>query len=223
MTRLRVLVVEDEAPVRLAIEIAFRDHGYDVRAETDGSRLGAVLQEFSPDLAILDVRLPAGPDGYSMTRRLREKGDCSVVLLTAADTIEDRLAGFEAGADDHLGKPFSLAELQARSLALLRRTGRSTPTVRRLGDLVVDDASRSVRRADHEIDLTRTEYDLLSVLSRNPGQVLSKRQLLVHVWGLDAVDGNVVEVHMSALRRKLEAHGPRLLHTVRGVGFVLRA
>jgi DNA-binding response OmpR family regulator len=154
---------------------------------------------------------------------LRQQVDCAIVLITSADTVEDRLRGFTAGADDHLGKPFSLAELLARADALMRRTGRWVQQVYKVGDLLLDDTSRTVLRGDGDMVLTRTEYDLLRVFCRHPGRVLTKRQLLVHVWGPDTVEDNVVEVHLSALRRKLESHGPRLLHTVRGVGFVLRA
>lgn len=218
----RVLVVEDEAAVRDAIEIAFRGEGYDVRAEPDGSSLEKVTREFRPDLAVLDVRLPVGPDGYTMARMLREADDTPVLLLTAADNLDDRLTAFQAGADDHLGKPFSTAELVARAKALLRRAGRLGPSVVAVGDLVVDDSTRSVTRAGQPIDLTRTEYDLLTMLVRHPGQILSKQQLLVQVWGFDAFDPNIVEVHMSALRRKLEAHGSRLIHTVRSVGYILK-
>ena len=218
----RVLVVEDESAVREAIDIAFRSEGYEVRSEVDGSALARVAEEFRPDLAVLDVRLPAGPDGYAMARMLRKVDDTPVLLLTAADTLDDRLTGFQAGADDHLGKPFSTAELIARSKALLRRSGRLAPTVVHISDLVVDDATRTVKRGDDEIELTRTEYDLLSMLVRHPGQILSKQQLLVQVWGFDAFDPNIVEVHMSALRRKLEVHGGRLIHTVRSVGYIIK-
>jgi len=217
-----VLVVEDDEPVREAVGIALRGEGYEVRSEADGSAVEEVVGKFHPDLAILDVRLPTGPDGYTMARRLRRVGDTPVLLLTAADSLDDRLAGFEAGADDHLGKPFSMAELLARAQALLRRSGRLVTASFEVGDILVDDATHTVQRGGNDIELTRTEYDLLSVLVRHPGQVLSKQQLLIQVWGFDAYDANVVEVHMSALRRKLEAFGPRVIQTIRGIGFVLR-
>jgi DNA-binding response OmpR family regulator len=145
-----------------------------------------------------------------------------VLFLTAADAVEDRLAGFSAGADDYLIKPFSMAELLARTQALLRRTGRLSSSTWQLGDLVVDDGARSVARDGVLLELTRTEYDLLAALVRHVGRVLSKTQLLTAVWGFDAYDTNLVEVHMSALRRKLEATGPRCIQTVRGAGYVLR-
>ena len=220
--RARVLMVEDDAPIRSAVTVALRGEGYEVHDEPDGTALKQVAIEFRPDLAVLDVRLPVGPDGYAMARLLRDGSDLPILFLTAADGIDSRLAGFEAGADDYLIKPFSMAELLARVQALLRRSGRLTSAVWQLGDLVVDDAARTVVRAGEVIDLTRTEYGLLSVLAQNPGQVLTKVQLLTQVWGFDAYDTNLVEVHMSALRRKLEAFGPRLVHTVRGVGYVLR-
>lgn len=223
LRRLRVLVVEDESAVRDAVGVALRSEGYDVRAEPNGTCLDAVTQEFRPDLAILDVRLPVGPDGYTMARMLREAGgSVPVMMLSAADSVDDRLAGFKAGADDHLGKPFSTAELLARAQALLRRSGRLRSPVIEIGDLVVDDSTRVVTRGGNGIELTRTEYDLLSILVHHPGQILSKQQLLLQVWGFDAYETNVVEVHMSALRRKLETHGSRLIHTVRGVGYILK-
>jgi two-component system OmpR family response regulator len=168
------------------------------------------------------VRLPVGPDGYTLARVLRRTGDLPLLFLTAADGLDDRLAGFEAGADDYLVKPFSMAELLARAQALLRRSGRLSSAVTRVGDLVVDHGARTIVRGGESLELTRTEYELLLALAQHPGQVLSKVQLLTQVWGFDAYDTNVVEVHLSALRRKLEAHGPRLVHTVRGIGYVLR-
>lgn len=222
MTYARVLVVEDEAAVRHALELAFRGEGYNVRAEADGCTLQEVADEFRPDVAVLDVRLPTGPDGYAMARMLRERDDLPVLLLTAADSVQNRLSAFEAGADDHVAKPFSTAELLARTQALLRRAGRLAPALFTFGDVVIDDATRTVTRADVEIELTRTEYDLLSMFARHPDQILSKQQLLVQLWGYDAYASNVIEVHLSALRRKLETHGPRVIHTVRSVGYVLR-
>ena len=145
-----------------------------------------------------------------------------MLFLTAADAVEDRLRGFEVGGDDYLVKPFAMAELLARIRALLRRTGRETSATRQVRDLMIDEASRTVHRAGVQVDLTGTEFDLLWALARNPGATLSKVQLLSQVWGFDLYEPNLVEVHVSALRRKLEAHGPRVIHTERGRGYVLR-
>lgn len=221
--RPRVLVIEDDAPIRSALEVALRGEDYEVRAEPDGTRLEDVAAQFRPDLAVLDVRLPVAPDGYAMASLLRRSSSLPILFLTAADAVEDRLAGFEVGADDYLIKPFSMAELLARIQALLRRTGRLASSTWQIGDLVVDDGARSVVRGGVMLELTRTEYDLLAALAQHVGKVLSKTQLLTQVWGFDAYDTNLVEVHMSALRRKLESAGPRIVQTVRGAGYVLRA
>lgn len=218
----RILVVEDDAPIRAALDVALRGEDYEVQAEPDGTSIQKVVERFRPDLAILDVRLPVGPDGYMIARRLRDMSDLPIVFLTAADNHEDRRCGFKAGADDYLVKPFSMEELLWRIRALLRRSGRLVTKVRQIGDLVIDDDAHTVIRGTTRLDLTRIEYRLLWVLAQHPGQVLSKTQLLNHVWHLDAYDTNLVEVHMSSLRRKLEAHGGRIIHTVRGMGYVLR-
>jgi two-component system, OmpR family, response regulator len=229
----RVLLVEDDAALRDAVSSALSGDGYTVHAEPDGTRIRQVAADFRPDLATLDVRLPQGPSGLSIARLLRDgDGDghghvshaqLPIIFLTAADTTADRLAGFAAGADDYLAKPFAMAELLARVRALLRRAGKLTSEVWHVGDLVVDEADRTLHRNGTTIELTRTEFDLLAELGRRPGRVLSKTQLLGSVWGFASHDPNVVEVHVSALRRKLEAHGPRLIHTVRGSGYRLRA
>ena len=221
-TRPRVLVVEDDTPIRSALDVALRGEGYEVRAEADGTHLLQVAEQFLPDLAVLDVRLPVGPDGYAMAGILRRGSGLPVLFLTAADSVEDRLAGFQAGADDYLVKPFSMAELLARVQALLRRSGRLSSSTWQIGDLIVDDGARTVVRGGVTLDLTKTEYDLLAMLAQHVGKVLSKTQLLTQVWGFDAYDTNLVEVHMSALRKKLELVGPRVIHTLRGAGYVLR-
>jgi DNA-binding response OmpR family regulator len=218
-----VLVVEDDNAVRSPLEVALRNEDYVVEACADGRGIEAVAAQFKPDLAVLDVRLPVGPDGYAMARILRGLGDQPILFLTAADAENERLSGFEAGADDYLVKPFSMAELLARVKALLRRSGRLSSAVLQFGDLLIDEGARSVVRNGQVVELTRTEYELLLALARHPGQVLSKVQLLTQVWGFDAYDANLVEVHVSALRRKLESTGARLVHTVRGMGYSLRA
>ncbi|HVE47441.1 MAG TPA: response regulator transcription factor [Acidimicrobiales bacterium] len=217
----RLLVVEDEASIRRALTAALRAEGYGVRGEATGESIEEVAASFRPHLALLDIRLPVGPDGYEIARVLRRQGDLPIIFLTAADALRARLDGFAAGGDDYLVKPFALDELLARVKALLRRSGR-TPTRRQVGDLIVDEDGRSAVRSGTDLELTRKEYDVLVVLVRNVGQVLSKGQILRLVWGYDAYDENLIEVHMSSLRRKLEAVGPRLIHTVRGVGYVMR-
>ena len=217
-----MLVVEDDSAILSPVEVALRNDGYVVEARADGRDLEAVATHFRPDLVVLDVRLPIGPDGYAMARTLRGMGDQPILFLTAADVEDERLAGFEAGADDYLAKPFSMAELLARVKALLRRSGRLASAVLQIGDLLIDEGARRVVRQGETVELTRTEYELLVALARHPGQVLSKAQLLVQVWGYDAYDANLVEVHLSALRKKLETHGERLIHTVRGMGYTLR-
>jgi two-component system, OmpR family, response regulator len=219
----RILLVEDDAAVRDAVAVALRGESYEVSAVPDGGDLPAILERFRPDLAILDVRLSAGPDGLSLARAVRSHGDVPVLFLTAADTVQDRLRGFEAGADDYLVKPFSMEELLARTRALLRRADRLSSPTWQVGDLTVDEAARSVVRGGQPVELTRTEFDLLAALGRHVGQVVPKSKLLAMVWEFESYDPNLVEVHISALRRKLEAHGERLVHTVRGVGYVLRA
>lgn len=220
----RVLFVEDDPTVRDTVTTALRSAGYEVRTEVDGLQVEAAARSFDPDLALLDVRLPQGPNGYSIARMLRtHQPDLPIVFLTAADQVEDRLAGFEAGADDYVAKPFSVAELQARLTALLRRSGRVAAASWKIGDLLVNEDARTVIFAGEPLDLTRTEFDLLVTLGSNAGRVLSKTQLLTSVWGFDDYDQNLVEVHVSSLRRKLESGDrPRLLHTVRGVGYVVR-
>jgi len=218
----RALIVEDDAAIREAVALALRDDGYDVCAEADGAAALRAAARFRPDVAIVDVRLPPGPDGFVVARSLREASDLPVVFLTAADDLDARLAGFAIGADDYIVKPFSMSELLARLRAVLRRTGRLRAVVWQVGDLVVDEAARVVTRGGGPIELTPTEFELLAVFGRHRGRVLTKVELLSLVWGYDAYDPNLVEVHISALRAKLEARGERLIHTVRGAGYVLR-
>lgn len=219
----RLLLVEDDETVREALLSALRSEGYRVEALPDGEGFERHFDRFRPDLVVLDVRLPQGPDGFAIGRRLRTESDVPLVYVTAADELDDRLDGFEVGADDYLTKPFSVAELLARIEALLRRAGTVRSSTWQVADLVVDEAARQVRRGEMAVELTRTEFDVLSALARPPGTPVSKDQLLASVWEFDSYDPNLVEVHVSALRRKLEDHGDRLIHTVRGVGYVLRA
>lgn len=219
----RVLVVEDEPGVRRLVEATLAGSGYEVRAEPDGTSLEDAVDRFRPDIAVLDVRLPGGPDGFTVARRLRETTDVPVLFLTGAETLEDRLAGFEAGGSDYLTKPFHPEELVARVRALLALAGRSSSHVLQVGGVVIDQASRTVIAAGPPLQLTRTEFDLLLALARRPGRVLSKEELLREVWGYDAYDTHLVEVHISSLRRKLESQQCSLIHTVRGMGYMVRA
>jgi two-component system, OmpR family, response regulator len=219
----RILVVEDDAALRDSLAVALRAEGYEIEVAEDGTRAVGALEAFRPDLAILDVRLPAGPDGLDLARELRARGDVPILFLSALGGLADRLAGFDAGGDDYVTKPFSTAELLVRVQALLRRSGRLEARAWQVADLVVDEAARTAIRDGTPIELTRTEFDLLAALGRNVGTVVSKPRLLALVWGFETYDENLVEVHISALRRKLEEAGPRLVHTVRGVGYVLRS
>jgi two-component system, OmpR family, response regulator len=219
----RIAVFEDDKELQVLLALVLKAEGYDSVVEGSGYRATAVAEAFEPDLAIVDIHLADGADGFSVVRRLREQHvDLPIVFLTGATSLDDRLAGFEAGGDDYITKPFSVAELLARVRALLRRAERSRGPTAEFGDVLVDELGHTVTRAGCDIDLTPTEFDLLCAFVRRPGVVVSKRALLSEIWGFDQFDGNVVEVHMSSLRRKLEQFGPRLLHTVRAVGYVLR-
>jgi two-component system, OmpR family, response regulator len=215
----RVLVIEDADAIRAAVESGLTAAGHRVQSRPDGRDVERALAEFRPDVVVLDVMLP-GRDGFALLDVIRARSDAGVVMLTARDGIGDRLRGLTTGADDYVVKPFVLAELVARVEALLRRLGRITSTVT-VGDLVVDADAGTVRRGSATLSLTATEFKLLCFLAQHRGKVLTKTQILSGLWGFDAYDPNLVEVHISALRRKLEQHGPRLLHTRRGLGYVL--
>lgn len=218
----RVLFIDDDRSFREAVTVVLERAGYEVRADPDGSDLAGVVAEFRPDLAIFDVRLPDGRDGFHLAASLRATADVPIVFVTAADELEDRLHGFEVGADDYLVKPLAVAELLARIQAVLRRVGPLPLPVEDASGLAFDEEALSVHRGDIEIQLTRIEFEVLRALAREPGQVLSRRELMSLVWGFDGYRSNLVEVHVSALRRKLGEHGLNLIHTERGRGYVLR-
>jgi DNA-binding response OmpR family regulator len=217
----RILVVEDDETIRVSVAAALRDAGWSVQAVEDGEELEAQLRSYRPHLVVLDWMLP-GRAGPTLARVVRSESSAAVVMLTAREAVEDRLQGFDAGVDDYVAKPFVMAELVARLRALLRRLG-AVPAVIEVGDLVVDEQGAVAMRGGTRLELTATEFRLLLHLAHHRDRVLSSAQLLSQVWGYDEYADNLVQVHISALRRKLEAHGPRLIHTERGLGYVLRA
>jgi two-component system response regulator MprA len=221
---MRVLVVDDEPAVRQALDRALRFEGYATEMADDGpSALGAHAER-PADAIVLDVAMPR-MDGLEVCRRLRAASDHTpVLMLTARSAVNDRVAGLDAGADDYLVKPFALEELLARIRALLRRSGPSDDEMLRFSDLSLDPGTREVRRGQRLIELTRTEFLLLELLLRNARQVLTREVIFDRVWGYDfGANSNSLEVYVGYLRRKTEADGePRLIHTVRGVGYVLR-
>ena len=220
-----VLVVEDDAAVRESLVRALGQDGYAVETAADGHAALAAVGAKEPDVVVLDVGLP-GVDGIAVCRRIRaDARRTPVLMLTARDGITDRVAGLDAGADDYLVKPFALAELLARLRALIRRTEpvEATATLR-FGDLVMEPALVEVRRGARQIELTRTEYQLLELFLRNPRRVLTRAAIFTSVWGYDFGEGsNSLDVYIGYLRRKLEADGEsRLIHTIRGFGYALR-
>jgi two-component system, OmpR family, response regulator MprA len=218
-----VLVVEDDARVAASLRRSLEYAGYPVALAADGpAGLAAAIRD-APDLVVLDVNLP-GLDGFGVCRALRASGGTALVLmLTARDATSDRVDGLDAGADDYLVKPFAPEELLARVRALLRRAPSPSDGLLRFADLVVSLSAREVRRGSRSVALTALEFDLLAHLARHPRQVLRRSQLLAAVWGGEPVASNVVDVYVGYLRAKLEAGGePRLVQTVRGVGYVLR-
>jgi two-component system, OmpR family, response regulator len=215
----RVLVVEDESVLREAITDALRAAGFTVLSLPDGLDFAREVDSFRPDAAILDVMLP-GPSGLSLAAHLRSSTQAVVLFVTARDSVPDRLAGFDAGADDYIVKPFALPELVARVRAVLRRAGRLVSSTVQVADLLVDEDVGRVQRGERDIAVTATELRLLAYFARNRDRVLSKTQILTQVWGYEDYDPNLVETYVSSLRRKIEGEaGDRLIHTVRGVGY----
>jgi len=217
----RILVVEDDQSLRELLVAALEREGWDVHAVGDATTGESAVERFNPDVAILDIRLGDGPDGLTLARRIRQRSDLPFLFLTDKTGVEDRLAGFESGADDYLAKPFILAELLARLRVVLRRRGRIGNDSLEIGPLKIDPSGRRVFVDDELVELTRIEFELLTQLSSQAGRVASKTDLLSRVWGFEGYDQNLVEVHISSLRRKLRGRGS-MIQTVRGVGYVLR-
>jgi two-component system, OmpR family, response regulator MprA len=223
--RVKIMVVDDERAVRESLRRALELEGYEIELAEDGRQaLERLDGDADPDALILDVLMP-GPDGLEVCRRLRRSGSrVPVLMLTARDEVENRVAGLDAGADDYVTKPFALEELLARLRALLRRSTPGGGEVLRFADLELNPATREVQRAGEPIELTRTEFSLLELFLLNPRQVLTRSIIFERVWGYDfGFASNSLDVYIGYLRRKTEATGGgRLIHTVRGVGYALR-
>ena len=222
----RILVVDDDRAVRESLRRSLSFNGYSVELAQDGQEALELITRDRPDAVVLDVMMPR-LDGLEVCRRLRSSGDdLPILVLTARDSVSERVAGLDAGADDYLPKPFALEELLARMRALLRRTSPDDreSVAMTFADLSLDPVTREVTRGERQISLTRTEFSLLEMLIANPRRVLTRSRILEEVWGFDfPTSGNALEVYVGYLRRKTEAEGePRLIHTVRGVGYVLR-
>ena len=221
----RVLVVDDEPNIADVISMALKYNDFTVATAADGNEALDRVSEFRPDLIVLDVMMP-GLDGFQVAKRLAERSkDIPILFLTARDTTDDKIRGLTIGGDDYMTKPFSVEELIARIKVILRRSGRSREESSRLTflDLELDDDTREVFRDGNPVDLTDTEFRLLRYLMSNPRRVLSRAQILDHVWEYDfAGDARVLETYVSYLRRKLDKFGPSLIVTVRGVGYALR-
>ena len=222
----RVLVVDDEDYITDLIAVGLRFVGFDVDTAADGREALAKVADTRPDLVVLDVSMP-GMDGLEVVQRLRRDGvSTPIVFLTARDAPADRVKGLHLGGDDYITKPFSLEELLARIEAILRRVSPNERWTRELSvdDLTIDRDGRAVRRAGQRIDMSRTEFNLLEFLMMNAGRVVSKQQILEYVWQYDfGGESSVVETYISYLRKKLDALGPSMIHTMRGVGYVLRS
>jgi two-component system response regulator MprA len=219
----RILIIEDDPAILKVVQRSLAYEGYIVDIATDGRSGLNLARDHHPDLVILDWMLP-GLDGLEVCRRLRSGGSLPILMLTAKDTVQDRVQGLDAGADDYMVKPFNLDELSARIRALLRRTQTERQQVYKFADLTMDTASRQVTRGSRNIQLTAKEYELLELFLRHPRQVLTREVIFDRVWGYDfGGESNVLEVYIRYLRQKLESDAEqRLIHTVRGVGYVLR-
>lgn len=219
----RVLVIEDDEQILKFLKRGLAYEGYEVDTAIDGPSGLTIARDNPPDLVVLDLMLP-GMDGLEVCRRLRAGGPVPILILTAKDTVTDRIQGLDMGADDYMVKPFELDELLARIRALLRRAQPAQPQILRFADLTLDTGARQAKRGERVISLTAKEYELLELFMRNPRQVLDRDTIFDRVWGYDfGGASNIIEVYVRYLRQKLEEGGaPRLIHTVRGMGYVLR-
>jgi two-component system, OmpR family, response regulator MprA len=221
---MRILVVDDDSQIVSVLRRGLAFEGYTVDTAENGDKALAIALQTPPDLVVLDIMMP-GLDGIEVTKRLRQGGDVPVLLLTAKGTVSDKIAGLDAGADDYLVKPFALDELLARVRALLRRRQPQDATILQFGDLIVNTATREAQRGGAIIELTTREYELLLFFLRNPRQVLTRDMIYERVWGYDfGGESNIIDVYIRYLREKLERNNrPRLIHTVRGAGYVLKS
>ncbi|MEW1835303.1 response regulator transcription factor [Microbacterium oleivorans] len=224
---IRVLVVDDEANLSDLLRMALQNEGWDARTASNGQEALTLVREFAPDLVVLDIMMP-GIDGMEVLRRLRSAGnDVPVLFLTAKDAVEDRIAGISAGGDDYLTKPFNLEEVVVRLRAMARRhvaAAAAVETRLRVGDLTLDEETYEVERGGIPIKLTAKEFELLRYLMQNPRRVLSRAQILDQVWSYDfGGTSSVVEIYISYLRKKIDTLGEPLIHTVRGVGYTIKA
>ena len=219
----RILVIEDEPKISDMVKRGLIYEGYTVEVASDGERGLGVARDTPPDLVILDIMLP-GIDGMEVAKRLRAAGDVPILMLTARDAVTDKVHGLDAGADDYMTKPFNFDELSARVRALLRRRRPTEKTVLRYADLSLDQSTREVKRGNRKIELTTKEFDLLELFMQHPRQVLTRDVIYERIWNYDfGGESNIIEVYIRYLRGKLEAEGePRLIQTVRGVGYALR-
>lgn len=220
--RLRALLVDDEPHIIEFLRMGFEYEGFDIIVATNGAEALRMALNEKPDVIILDVMLPE-ITGLEVARRLRAVSDAAILMLTARDEIDDRVAGLDTGADDYITKPFAFKELIARVRAVLRRRGKSLDRTLGFADVSLDRETRLVTRAGREIELTPREFELLELFMAHPRQVLTRDAILSRIWGYDyAGDDNVIEVYVRHLREKLDDNPPRLLQTVRGVGYALR-
>jgi DNA-binding response OmpR family regulator len=220
----RILIIEDEAEIAGYLRRGLTLEGFTIDIAADGQAGLDLARENPPDLVVLDLMLP-GIDGLEVARRLRAASDVPIIILTARDAVPDRVAGLESGADDYLVKPFAFEELLARVRVQLRRQqSAQQPGVLRYANLTMDTSAREVRMGERRVELTTREYELLELLMRHPQQVLTREVIYDRVWGYDfGGESNIIEVYVRYLRQKLEANNePRLIHTVRGVGYILR-